>query len=119
MLASTLVLFNISYKRLIMLNILQILVANQQLVLARAKHSCQRNGVAIVPKHEAKHLTHTELTAGLVTSTEQAEAEGKNRFSTGTLNAKNLDNHANYKGSSVGVSTSVAANFQTSLGDRG
>ena len=62
---------------------------------------------------------HTELTAGLVTSTEQAEAEGKNRFSTGTLNAKNLDNHANYKGSSVGVSASVAANFETPLGDRG
>ena len=62
---------------------------------------------------------HTELTAGLVTSTEQAEAEGKNRFSTGTLNAKNLDNHANYKGSSVGVSASVVANFDTPLGDKG
>ena len=54
-----------------------------------------------------------------MTSTEQAEAEGKNRFSTGTLNAKNLDNHANYKGSSVGVSASVAANFDTPLGDKG
>ncbi|MEG9498218.1 hemagglutinin repeat-containing protein [Mannheimia indoligenes] len=62
---------------------------------------------------------HTELTAGLVTSTEKAEAEGKNRFSTGTLNATNLDNHANYKGSSVGVSASVAANFDTPLGDKG
>ena len=62
---------------------------------------------------------HTELAAGLVTSTEQAEAEGKNRFSTGSLNAKNLDNHANYKGSSVGVSASVAANFDTPLGDKG
>ncbi|HGO5855046.1 TPA: VENN motif pre-toxin domain-containing protein [Mannheimia haemolytica] len=47
---------------------------------------------------------HTELTAGLVTSTEKAETEGKNRFSTGTLNATNLDNHADYKGSAVGVS---------------
>ena len=62
---------------------------------------------------------HTELTGGLVTSTEKAEMEGKNSFATGTLNAKNLDNHANYKGSSVGVSTSVAANFETPLGDRG
>ncbi|MDY4594629.1 MAG: hemagglutinin repeat-containing protein [[Pasteurella] aerogenes] len=62
---------------------------------------------------------HTELTAGLVTSTEKAEAEGKNRFSTGTLNATNLDNHANYKGSSVGVSASAAANFDTPLGDKG
>ncbi|HGO5855381.1 TPA: hemagglutinin repeat-containing protein, partial [Mannheimia haemolytica] len=47
---------------------------------------------------------HTELTGGLVTSTEKAETEGKNRFSTGTLNATNLDNHADYKGSAVGVS---------------
>ncbi|HDL5699810.1 TPA: hemagglutinin repeat-containing protein [Mannheimia haemolytica] len=62
---------------------------------------------------------HTELTGGLVTSTEKAEAEGKNRFSTGTLNATNLDNHANYKGSSVGVSASAAANFDTPLGDKG
>lgn len=62
---------------------------------------------------------HTELTAGLVTSTEKAEVEGKNRFSTGTLNATNLDNHANYKGSSVGVSASAAANFDAPLGDKG
>nr|WP_289394528.1 hemagglutinin repeat-containing protein [Mannheimia haemolytica] len=62
---------------------------------------------------------HTELTAGLVTSTEKAETEGKNRFSTGTLNAKNLGNHANYKGSSVGISASAAANFDTPLGDKG
>ena len=62
---------------------------------------------------------HTELTGGLVTSTEKAEMEGKNSFATGTLNAKNLDNHANYKGSSVGVSASVAANFDTPLGDKG
>ncbi|MEE3700132.1 hemagglutinin repeat-containing protein [Mannheimia haemolytica] len=62
---------------------------------------------------------HTELTAGLVTSTEKAEAEDKNRFSTGTLNATNLDNHSNYKGSSVGISASAAANFDTPLGDKG
>ncbi|MFA9500271.1 hemagglutinin repeat-containing protein, partial [Mannheimia sp. E30BD] len=62
---------------------------------------------------------HSDLKAGLVTSTDKAEAEGKNRFSTGTLNATNLDNHANYKGSSMGVSASAAANFDTPLGDKG
>ncbi|MDW1149116.1 hemagglutinin repeat-containing protein [Mannheimia haemolytica] len=69
--------------------------------------------------YDADIQNHTELTGGLVTSTEKAEAEGKNRFSTGTLNATNLDNHANYKGSSVGVSASAAANFDTLLGDKG
>ncbi|WHP46734.1 hemagglutinin repeat-containing protein [Mannheimia bovis] len=47
---------------------------------------------------------HSDLKAGLVTSTAQAENEGRNQFSTGTLNATNLDNHADYKGSAVGVS---------------
>lgn len=35
---------------------------------------------------------HTELTGGLVTSTDKAETEGKNRFSTGTLNATDIEN---------------------------
>ncbi|MDO9914402.1 hypothetical protein Q7469_11845, partial [Glaesserella parasuis] len=35
---------------------------------------------------------HTELTGGLVTSTNKAETEGKNRFSTGTLNATDIEN---------------------------
>ncbi|MDG4951970.1 hemagglutinin repeat-containing protein [Actinobacillus equuli subsp. equuli] len=35
---------------------------------------------------------HTELTGGLVTSTDKAEADGKNRFSTGTLNAIDVKN---------------------------
>ncbi|MFW9299672.1 hypothetical protein ACN9OI_12770, partial [Glaesserella parasuis] len=47
---------------------------------------------------------HTELTGGLVTSTDKAETEGKNRFSTGTLNATDIENHADYKGSGISVS---------------
>ncbi|MDO9852217.1 hemagglutinin repeat-containing protein, partial [Glaesserella parasuis] len=35
---------------------------------------------------------HTELTGGLVTSTNKAETEDKNRFSTGTLNATDIEN---------------------------
>ncbi|WP_165888222.1 hemagglutinin repeat-containing protein [Mannheimia granulomatis] len=53
---------------------------------------------------------HTELTGGLVTSTEKAEMEGKNRFATGTLNTTNLDNHADYKGSAM--SANVAGDYK-------
>ncbi|WP_273404147.1 hemagglutinin repeat-containing protein [Actinobacillus porcinus] len=60
---------------------------------------------------------HTELTGGLITSTNKAETEGKNRFSTGTLNATDIENHADYKGSGISVSGSVAVNFDTPLGN--
>ncbi|MDY3124071.1 MAG: hemagglutinin repeat-containing protein [[Actinobacillus] rossii] len=60
---------------------------------------------------------HTELTGGLVTSTDKAETEGKNRFSTGTLNATDIENHADYKGSGISVSGSAAMNFDTPLGN--
>ena len=53
---------------------------------------------------------HTELTGGLVTSTEKAEMEGKNSFATGTLNTTNLDNHADYKGSAM--SANVAGDYK-------
>jgi len=51
---------------------------------------------------------HTELTAGLVTSTDKAEAEGKNRFSTGTLNATKIENTSSSSANGFGVSGSVA-----------
>ncbi|BFU59172.1 MULTISPECIES: hypothetical protein [Rodentibacter] len=51
---------------------------------------------------------HTHLKGGLITSSQQAENEGKNRFSTGTLTAQNIENHANYKGSAFGVSGSAS-----------
>ncbi|SUT87953.1 heme utilization or adhesion protein [[Actinobacillus] rossii] len=60
---------------------------------------------------------HTELTGGLVTSTDKAETEGKNRFSTGTLNATEIENHADYQGSGISVSGSAAMNFDTPLGN--
>ncbi|MFP4733220.1 two-partner secretion domain-containing protein [Pasteurella multocida] len=62
---------------------------------------------------------HTELTGGLVTSTTKAEAEGKNRFSTGTISSTNIKNHAEHKGSAISVSGSVAANFETPFADKG
>ncbi len=60
---------------------------------------------------------HTELTGGLVTSSDKAEAEGRNRFSTGTLAARDVENHADYKGSAIGLNGSIAANFNPSLGE--
>ncbi|TCP94918.1 filamentous hemagglutinin [Cricetibacter osteomyelitidis] len=50
---------------------------------------------------------HTALTGGIVTSGEKAEQGGKNSFSTGTLSATDIENHANYKGSAFGVSGSA------------
>ncbi|MFZ7109952.1 filamentous hemagglutinin, partial [Avibacterium avium] len=51
---------------------------------------------------------HTDLTGGLITSTAQAETEGKNRFETGTLSYSDIENHANYKGSAIGLSGSAS-----------
>ncbi|WP_386689708.1 hemagglutinin repeat-containing protein [Lonepinella sp. MS14437] len=62
---------------------------------------------------------HTNLTGGLITSTESAEEKGKNLFSTGTLSYSDIENHADYKGSGFTVSGSVAMNFDTPLGDKG
>ncbi|WIM82664.1 hemagglutinin repeat-containing protein [Gallibacterium anatis] len=62
---------------------------------------------------------HTDLTGGLITSTAQAEADGKNSFSTGTLSHSDIENYTNYKGSAFGVSGSVAMNFDTPLGKYG
>ena len=46
---------------------------------------------------------HSELTGGLVTSTEKAEAEGKNRFETGTLMARDIENHSSVSGKGFGL----------------
>ena len=62
---------------------------------------------------------HTDLNGGLITSTQKAEDEGKNRFSTGSLTHSDIENHSNYSGSSFGVSGSVAANFDTPFGKEG
>ena len=62
---------------------------------------------------------HTDLNGGLITSTQKAEDEGKNRFSTGTITHSDIENHSNYSGSSFGVSGSVAANFDTPFGENG
>ena len=65
------------------------------------------------------NVNHTDLKGGLITSTQKAENEGKNRFSTGSLTHSDIENHSNYSGSSFGVSGSVAANFDTPFGKEG
>ena len=50
---------------------------------------------------------HTDLTGGLITSTAQAEAEGKNSFSTGTLSHSDIQNYSNYSASGFGLSGGV------------
>ena len=58
---------------------------------------------------------HTDLKGALITSTQKAEADGKNHFSTGSLTHSDIENRSNYSGSSFGVSGSVSANFETPL----
>ena len=53
---------------------------------------------------------HTELIGGLITSTAAAEAADHNHFSTGTLSASDLANHADVKGSSIGLGVSGGVN---------
>ena len=62
---------------------------------------------------------HTDLKGALITSTQKAEADGKNHFSTGSLTHSDIENHSNHSGSSFGVSGSVAANFDTPFGKEG
>ncbi|MFC0308679.1 hemagglutinin repeat-containing protein [Gallibacterium trehalosifermentans] len=51
---------------------------------------------------------HTDLQGGLVTSTELAEQQGKNRFTTGTLTYKDIQNHSNYSAKGFGLSGGIS-----------
>ena len=62
---------------------------------------------------------HTDLKGALITSTQKAEADGKNHFSTDSITHSDIENHSNYSGSSFGVSGSVSANFETPFGENG
>ena len=50
---------------------------------------------------------HTDLTGALITSTTQAETEGKNSFSTGTLSSSDIQNYSNYSAKGFGLSGGV------------
>ena len=62
---------------------------------------------------------HTDLKGAIITSTQKAEEEGRNRFSTSTLSHSDIENHSDYSGNSFGVSGSVAANFETPFRENG
>ena len=51
---------------------------------------------------------HTNLTGGIITSTQSAEAQGKNRFQSGSISQTDLHNISKYDGSSIGFGASVA-----------
>ncbi|WP_050981658.1 VENN motif pre-toxin domain-containing protein [Advenella kashmirensis] len=46
---------------------------------------------------------HTDLTGTVITSSAEAEAEGRNRLTTGTLAARDIKNYSRVKASSVGI----------------
>ena len=51
---------------------------------------------------------HTNLTGGIITSAQSAEAQGKNRFQSGSISQTDLHNISKYDGSSIGFGASVA-----------
>ena len=53
---------------------------------------------------------HTDLKGGIITSTQAAEDEGRNRFSTGTLSASDIQNHADYSASGFGMGGGFGVN---------
>lgn len=61
---------------------------------------------------------HTDLKGGIITSTQAAEDAGRNRFSTGTLSASNIQNHADYSASGFGLSGGVSVGAKDSGGTK-
>ncbi|MDD2451265.1 MAG: VENN motif pre-toxin domain-containing protein [Sulfurovum sp.] len=54
---------------------------------------------------------HTDLKGGIITSTQKAEAEGLNSFSTGILSVSDVENHMHYEGDSIGISATASYSF--------
>lgn len=50
---------------------------------------------------------HTDLKGAIITSTETAEKEGKNRFSTGTITHSDIENYSNHNAKGFGVGGGV------------
>lgn len=56
---------------------------------------------------------HTQLTGGIITASQSAEEQGKNRFQSGSISQIDLHNISKYDGSSIGFGTSVAVSGKT------
>ncbi|GAB1650176.1 hemagglutinin repeat-containing protein [Mannheimia haemolytica] len=53
--------------------------------------------------YDADIRNHTDLNGGTITSTEQAEQDGKNRFATNTLTYQDIHNHSDYSAKGFGL----------------
>jgi hypothetical protein len=60
---------------------------------------------------------HTDLTGALVTSSQEAEDEGKNSLSTGTLTARDLYNVTEYEADGFALGAGVRMNADLGLGE--
>ena len=52
-------------------------------------------------------VNHTDLKGGLITSTQKAKDEGKNRFSTGTITHSDIENYSSHNAKGFGVGGGV------------
>ena len=60
---------------------------------------------------------HTDLKGGIITSTQAAEDAGRNSFSTSTLTASDIQNHADYSASGFGLSGGFGINGSGNKGN--
>ncbi|WP_239327046.1 hemagglutinin repeat-containing protein, partial [Snodgrassella gandavensis] len=56
--------------------------------------------------YQIKVKGNTDLKGAIITSTQAAEAAGKNQLITGSLTSSDIKNHSDYKGSSIGIGAS-------------
>ncbi|MCO6527181.1 hemagglutinin repeat-containing protein, partial [Snodgrassella sp.] len=56
--------------------------------------------------YQIKVKGNTDLKGAIITSTQAAEAAGKNQLITGSLTSSDIKNHSDYKGSSIGIGVS-------------
>ncbi|RPD83169.1 PspA, partial [Neisseria weixii] len=56
---------------------------------------------------------HTDLKGGIITSSEAAEQNGRNRFQTATLTQSDIRNHSRYEGGGFGIGVSGSISGQS------
>ena len=58
--------------------------------------------------YDVSVVNNTNLIGGIITSTQKAEDDNLNSFSTGTLSVKDIQNFSHYEGESIGISASAS-----------
>ncbi len=56
---------------------------------------------------------HTDLKGGIITATETAESEGRNRFRTASISHSDIENHSRYEGDGFGIGVSGSISGQS------